>query len=83
MHLGYGLAGLILAGTAAGAYSYLLVGGAVCLVLWVYGLSVGHDSDANFVPPNTADDWLHCVLGVAMIGLALVLIRRETPTDAR
>ncbi|MEU7720473.1 DUF4383 domain-containing protein [Streptomyces tibetensis] len=81
VHLAYGLAGLMLAGTAAGAYSYLLVGGAVYLVLWVYGLSVGHDSDANFVPLNSADDWLHFVLGIAMIGLALALGRRGTRTD--
>ncbi|MFF8399735.1 DUF4383 domain-containing protein [Streptomyces sp. NPDC016172] len=83
VHLAYGLTGLILAGTASGAYSYLLVGGAVYLVLWVYGLSVGHDSDANFVPLNTADDWLHFALGIAMIGLALALRRRGTRTGAR
>ncbi|MCK8433939.1 DUF4383 domain-containing protein [Streptomyces sp. D2-8] len=83
VHLAYGLTGMILAGTAAGASSYLLVGGAVYLVLWVYGLSVGQDSDANFVPLNTADDWLHFVLGIAMIGLALVLGRRGTRTGAR
>jgi hypothetical protein len=80
VHLAYGLVGLALARTAAGAYSYLLVGGAVYLVLWVYGLIVGHDSDANFVPLNTADDWLHFALGIAMIGLALALGRRTTRT---
>ncbi|MFF6913377.1 DUF4383 domain-containing protein [Streptomyces sp. NPDC012466] len=83
VHLAYGLAGLALSRTAAGAYSYLLVGGAVYLVLWVYGLVVGHDSDANFVPLNTADDWLHFVLGIAMIGLALALSRRATRAGAR
>ncbi|MFF5961983.1 DUF4383 domain-containing protein [Streptomyces luteogriseus] len=83
VHLAYGLTGLILAGTAAGAYAYLLVGGAVYLVLWVYGLSVGHDSDANFVPLNTADDWLHLVLGIAMIGLGLALGRRGARTETR
>ncbi|MGW0610222.1 DUF4383 domain-containing protein [Streptomyces sp. NPDC002788] len=77
VHLAFGLAGLALARTAAGAYSYLLAGGAVYLVLWIYGLFVGHDSDANFIPLNTADDWLHFVLGIAMIGLALVLGRRS------
>ncbi|MFF7488498.1 DUF4383 domain-containing protein [Streptomyces luteogriseus] len=83
VHLAYGLTGLILAGTAAGAYSYLLVGGAVYLVLWVYGLSVGQDSDADFVPLNTADDWLHLVLGIAMIGLGLTLGRRGAPSGTR
>ncbi|MDQ0749615.1 hypothetical protein QF034_003846 [Streptomyces africanus] len=78
VHLVYGLLGLVLAGTATGAYSYLLVGGAVYLVLWVYGLSVGHDSDANFVPLNSADDWLHFALGILMIALALALGRRRT-----
>ncbi|MFH9009212.1 DUF4383 domain-containing protein [Streptomyces afghaniensis] len=81
VHLVYGLIGLALAGTAAGAHSYLLVGGAVYLVLWVYGLSVGHDSDANFVPLNTADDWLHFALGVTMIALALALGRRPSGTS--
>ncbi|WP_086562392.1 DUF4383 domain-containing protein [Streptomyces africanus] len=81
VHLIYGLLGLVFAGTAAGAYSYLLVGGAVYLVLWVYGLSVGHDSDANFVPLNSADDWLHFALGIVMIALALALGRRRTRTS--
>jgi hypothetical protein len=83
VHLAYGLAGLALARTTGGAYSYLLVGGAVYLVLWIYGLSVGHDSDANFVPLNTADDWLHFALGVAMIGLALALGRRRPARGPR
>lgn len=83
VHLAFGVAGLALARTASGAYSYLLVGGAIYLVLWIYGLIVGHDSDANFVPLNTADDWLHFVLGIAMIGLALLLGRRVTHTGRR
>ncbi|MFF7793790.1 DUF4383 domain-containing protein [Streptomyces sp. NPDC007991] len=82
VHLVYGLVGLTLAGTAAAAHSYLLVGGAVYLVLWVYGLSVGPDSDANFVPLNSADDWLHFALGLVMIALALALgHRRPTRTS--
>jgi hypothetical protein len=28
-------------------------------------------SDANFVPVNTADNWLHLALGVGMIALGL------------
>jgi hypothetical protein len=83
VHLAFGIAGLMLARTAAGAQSYLLVGGAVYLVLWVYGLVVDQGSDANFVPLNTADDWLHFILGIAMIGLALVLGRRAVHPEDR
>ncbi|MEV6958145.1 DUF4383 domain-containing protein [Streptomyces sp. NPDC051207] len=83
VHLAFGIAGLALARTAAGAYSYLLGGGAIYLVLWIYGLVVSHGSDANFVPFNDADDWLHFVLGIAMIGLALLLGRRLSRTVDR
>jgi hypothetical protein len=71
VHLLFGAAGLVLARTAAGARLYLIGGGAVYLVLWLYGLVVGHDSAANFVPLNGADNWLHLGLGVGMIALGL------------
>ncbi|WP_409470753.1 DUF4383 domain-containing protein [Streptomyces sp. HC307] len=83
VHLAFGVAGLALARTASAAYNYLLVGGVIYLVLWVYGLVVSRDSDANFVPLNTADDWLHFVLGIAMVGLALLLGRRTPGTEKR
>ncbi|MDG9719743.1 DUF4383 domain-containing protein [Streptomyces sp. DH24] len=79
VHLAFGIAGLAMARTVSGAYAFLLGGGAIYLVLWIYGLIVGHDSDANFVPVNTADDWLHFFLGLGMIALALALGRRRTP----
>jgi hypothetical protein len=44
----------------------------IYLVLWLYGLLIDHGSDANFVPVNTADNWLHLGLGVGMIALGLV-----------
>ncbi|PPK97908.1 uncharacterized protein DUF4383 [Kineococcus xinjiangensis] len=72
VHLLFGVAGLAMSRTAAAARSYLMIGGAIYLVLWLYGLVIGHDSPANFVPLNTADNWLHLVLGVAMIGLSLI-----------
>ena len=40
---------------------YLVFGGAIYLVLLVYGLIVGQESAANFVPVNPADDFLHLV----------------------
>ena len=45
-------------------------------MLWLYGLIIDKDSGANFVPLNSANDWLHLVLGLAMIALGLVLSRR-------
>jgi hypothetical protein len=82
LHLLFGLAGLAMARTAAGARVYLVGGGATYLVLWIYGLAVGPDSAANFVPLNMADDWLHLGLGLGMMALGLLLVRR-TPVPGR
>ena len=78
VHLLFGIVGLMLARTASGARAYLIGGGVIYAVLWVYGLAVGQDSAANFVPLNTADDWLHFFLAVGMVGLGLILGRRAT-----
>ncbi|MFH8798051.1 DUF4383 domain-containing protein [Streptomyces sp. NPDC017936] len=77
VHLAFGLAGLALARTASQARLYLLAGGAVYLVLWLYGLIIDYDSAANFVPVNTADNWLHLLLGLGMIALGALLTRRR------
>jgi hypothetical protein len=73
VHLLFGLVGFALARTVQGARMYLIGGGAIYLVLWLYGLIVGQDSTANFVPLNSADDWLHLILGLGMIALGLAL----------
>lgn len=75
VHLLFGVAGLALARTVSGARNFLIGGGAVYLVLWLYGLVIDHDSGANFVPIDNADNWLHFVLGVAMIGVGVLLSR--------
>jgi hypothetical protein len=75
VHLLFGVVGLVMARTVAGARGFLIGGGVVYLVLWLYGLIIDHGSAANFVPVNTADDWLHLLLGVGMIGLGLALSR--------
>ncbi|MEU1014284.1 DUF4383 domain-containing protein [Streptomyces sp. NPDC005900] len=77
VHLAFGVAGLALARTVSGARTFLLAGGAVYLVLWLYGLLIDHHSSANFVPLNNADDWLHFVLGIGMIALGALLTRRS------
>ena len=75
VHLLFGIAGLALGRTRDGARTYLIGGGVVYLVLWVYGLVVDHHSGANFVPVNNADDWLHLLLGLGMLALGVVLTR--------
>ncbi|WP_399920237.1 DUF4383 domain-containing protein [Streptomyces kanamyceticus] len=83
VHLAFGAAGVAMARSAAGARTFLLVGGAVYLVLWLYGLIIDHHSSANFVPLNNADDWLHFGLGLGMIALGVLLTRRGTTTTGR
>jgi hypothetical protein len=78
VHVAFGVAGLLMARTWNLARSYLIGGGIIYLVLWVYGLVVDRDSDGNFVPVNSADDWLHFVLGAGMVGLGIVLPRVDT-----
>jgi hypothetical protein len=81
VHLLFGVAGVLLARRADTARSYLLVGGAIYLLLWVYGLVVNHESGANFVPLNDADNWLHLILGAGMIALGLLTNRRVARDD--
>ncbi|MGY0231741.1 DUF4383 domain-containing protein [Longispora urticae] len=73
VHLLFGVVGLAMARTWAGARMFLVAGGAIYLALWLYGLVVGHDSAANFVPVNTADNWLHLALGAGMLALGTIL----------
>ncbi|MDX6359599.1 MAG: hypothetical protein QOH37_2653 [Nocardioidaceae bacterium] len=75
VHLLFGIAGLALGRTYDGARSYLIVGGVIYLVLWVYGLVIDHHSAANFVPVNNADNWLHLLLGLGMVVLGVALTR--------
>jgi hypothetical protein len=75
VHLLFGVAGILMARTPTQSRNFLLYGGIVYLVLWLYGLFVGHDTPGNFVPVNNADNWLHLVLGLGMIALALLLSR--------
>lgn len=82
VHLLFAVAGLALARTASGAKLYLLGGGLIYLVLTVYGWVVDRHSGANFVPLDSADNWLHLVLGIGMIGLALALGRENADATA-
>ncbi|MFC6023545.1 DUF4383 domain-containing protein [Plantactinospora solaniradicis] len=77
VHLVSGVGGLALARTATGARTFLIGGGAIYLVLWVYGLAIEQDSAANFLPVNDADNWLHLGLGIGMLALGALSSRRR------
>jgi hypothetical protein len=68
VHLLFGIAGIALSRTTPNALMYLLYAGVIYVVLFVYGLFVGSGDDANFIPINNADDWLHLVLAVGLLG---------------
>jgi len=72
VHLAFGVAGVLMARTTKLARAYLIGGGIIYAVLWVYGLVIDQDSAANFVPVNTADNWLHLGLAVGMIALGVL-----------
>ncbi|MFG1654728.1 DUF4383 domain-containing protein [Micromonospora sp. NPDC049275] len=91
VHLLFGLVGLVLARSVAGARLFLAGGGAIYLALWLYGLAieaVDEDGGANILPVNSADNWLHLALGFGMLALGLLLSnqagtggRLDTPID--
>jgi hypothetical protein len=69
----FGVAGLALAATASGARTFLLGGGAVYVALWLLGIVGG----ADWIPANSADNWLHLAFGLGMIGLGVALTRER------
>jgi hypothetical protein len=84
VHLLFGIAGLAMARTWPSARNYLIGGGVIYLVLFVYGLVVGENSKANFVPVNSADNWLHLLLGLGMVAAGVLLSRdRDVHTRGR
>jgi hypothetical protein len=73
----FGLAGLALAATASGARTYLIGGGAIYLGLFLLGIVGGGD----WLPSNTADNWLHLLLGAGMVGLGVLTTRESRVTS--
>ncbi len=76
VHLLFGFVGLALAKTAAGARNFLIGGGVVYLALWVLGVVGAGD----WIPANTADNWLHFALGLGMLALGFVTSRPAVRT---
>jgi hypothetical protein len=83
VHLVFAVVGFVLIRSYASARAYLVGGGLAYLALWVYGMFIGHDSGANFVPVNGADNLLHFGLGAVMVILGLTLAGQRDPTKRR
>lgn len=82
VHLLYGLAGIALARTIDGARTFLVGGGLVYLVLFVYGAIWHGEAGSNWIPVNWADDILHLALGAGMVIVGIVLSRGVLPRTA-
>src|SRR5437016_5585661 len=67
VHLLFGVAALALARTRDGARAFLLGGGLIYVVLFLYGAFTSQHSGANFIPLDRNDNILHLVLGLGMI----------------
>jgi len=77
VHLAVGavMLGAAVAGNRAAQLTNVLVG-AVYLLLAVVGLFILGDSPANIIALNGADNGLHAVLGIALLGVGLAADRR-------
>lgn len=75
VHLAYGVLGLVAARSLQASRIFLVGGGIGYLVLWAYGVLIDEEADANFVPLNEADDYLHFGLGIGMVFLGVMLWR--------
>lgn len=78
VHLLLGAAGLALARTADGARTFLVGAGVAYLVLWLLGVVGAGD----WIPVNTADNWLHLLVGIGILGLGFVTGRATAPAAA-
>jgi hypothetical protein len=67
VHLVFGALGLVAARTLRWSALYLAIGGMIYLALAAYGAVIGEEDAANFLPVNTADDFLHLGLGLVMV----------------
>jgi Domain of unknown function (DUF4383) len=75
VHLILGAAGIAAATTSSTAQSFLRLAGIASLSLWLLGvLAAGH-----WLALDTADNWLHFVLAVALIGAAPLAGREAAP----
>jgi hypothetical protein len=77
VHLLFGVLGLLSAKLPGTARLFLMAGGGLYVLLWVWGSAIGEHTRANFLPVNTADNWLHLGLGAGMILLGIAVTAAE------
>ncbi len=73
VHLLFGV-GLIAAARESWSLVYLISGGIAYVLVSLYGFLIDQDSDANFLPINTADNLLHTGLAVGLLATGLVAL---------
>src|SRR5690606_26102638 len=73
VHLLFGVWGLAAARSFSGSRVYLIGGGLIYGLLWIYGLVVDEGTTANFVPLHEAENWLHLGRFVLMVRLGVLL----------
>lgn len=78
VHLLFGVAGVAAATRATASRLFLIWGGVVYFVLFIAGLFLVGAPQANFIPVNAADNWLHLVLAIGMVALGLLVGRDRT-----
>ncbi|RQN09967.1 DUF4383 domain-containing protein [Aeromicrobium camelliae] len=81
VHLAFGVIGLAVATRTDWSITYLIASGVIYGVLSIYGFVIDMQSEANFVPVNMADNWLHVILTIALLGGGLVASRQRRDRD--
>ncbi|WP_426185149.1 DUF4383 domain-containing protein [Microbacterium sp. TWP3-1-2b2] len=71
VHLAFGVVGVLVVARAAVARMYLIWGGLVYFVVWLYGLFAVTNDQLNVLPVNDADNWLHLALALGMLLLGI------------
>ena len=72
VHLFSGIVGIVLSRSRRTSRMFLVGGGLVYLVIFLYGLVTSQGSAATFIPLNGADDVLHAALGGSMLVFGLL-----------
>ncbi|WP_433261814.1 DUF4383 domain-containing protein [Actinosynnema sp. CS-041913] len=76
VHLLFGVLGVVASAWRGASRFFLVVGGGIYLLLWVYGSYI---REGGPLPVNVADNWLHLGLGATMIllGVATTAVERS------